>query len=767
MKKVTTRTREPDFNTACTWWPDLPNIWTPVGWKDHMFRFNILWDGSIYAQPHLNRRTETWKDEGLHLWLWPNGEEWKERWPVKPITFDDGMVKQGWVDDDAPVLWSEWSRDGLLLRSSVMVHIPGGSDVQTGVEPLFAWIRLSIEDLCPALPLEESHGFNLLFMAPKLTFSMSARDNARLVPGDVQYPRPLQAERGRYQRARGLRILERNGKVRLAVAPGGDCTRAALQAGTRQQPCPALYVQLPTKKGACVDILLPMIPAERTIVDRELALGYAGARAETRRYWRRILTTPARFEVPERPINNIIRQSTRLSHLLSEKNPATGKYCKINGSLVYANLWTTPGAMDLAMMMDTLGFHKTVERYLDIFREEQGTVTPPGPSYKPHPGYLSTPSLYKSIDWLSDNGAVLYTLCTHALLSGSLTFRERFVDCIVKSCDWIREARRTRNHDGYEGVLPSAVATDRRTEIQALWSDGWNYKGLCSAVRLLRLMRHPRAEEFAEEARSYRTDFLTALRDKCRKMRSWRDARGRNHMLVPTALTGDARNETRHAFYLDTGPLFPVFAGLINANDPLMDGVRLWFREGPPHRFYRRDSNCWQVPALDHEMSSCEPCYSWNVFHSWQLGDRQKFLEGMYSLFAGSVSRKTGISCETRGGITGTVFSAPLAIYMARLAVIDDEIKENELHLLRLTPLAWLKPGDQGVYKAVPTVYGPVTLLTRISRDGGALDVKYEPAFRHTPGKAVLHVPPIPGLKTVRVNGKRMTARRGSILLEG
>ena len=47
---------EPNFSTACDWWPDLPNIWTPLGWREHMFRFNVLWNGTILAQPHTNRR---------------------------------------------------------------------------------------------------------------------------------------------------------------------------------------------------------------------------------------------------------------------------------------------------------------------------------------------------------------------------------------------------------------------------------------------------------------------------------------------------------------------------------------------------------------------------------------------------------------------------------------------------------------------------------------------------------------------------------------
>ena len=207
-----------------------------------------------------------------------------------------------------------------------------------------------------------------------------------------------------------------------------------------------------------------------------------------------------------------------------------------------------------------------------------------------------------------------------------------------------------------------------------------------------------------------------------------------------------------------------VFSGLLPASDPLMRDTLAWFREGPQREYYRRDSLCWQVPMLDHEMSSCEPCYSWNVFHSRQLGNREKFLEGMYSLFAGSMSQQTRISCETRGGITGNVFAAPLAIYLARIALIDDECQANQLHLLRFAPLAWLKPGDEGIYDRVPTIYGPVSLRTRVSKDGTTLDVTYQAKFRVVPKKVVLLIPPMPGLKTVKVNGKKVTPKGGKVV---
>ena len=63
--------KEPNIETAFTWWSELPSKWTPVGWKDHLFRFNIPWNGAIVAQPNLNRRTEQWKGQGVQLLVSP------------------------------------------------------------------------------------------------------------------------------------------------------------------------------------------------------------------------------------------------------------------------------------------------------------------------------------------------------------------------------------------------------------------------------------------------------------------------------------------------------------------------------------------------------------------------------------------------------------------------------------------------------------------------------------------------------------------------
>jgi hypothetical protein len=129
--------------------------------------------------------------------------------------------------------------------------------------------------------------------------------------------------------------------------------------------------------------------------------------------------------------------------------------------------------------------------------------------------------------------------------------------------------------------------------------------------------------------------------------------------------------------------------------------------------------------VLDHEISSCEPCYSWNIVNSWKTGDRAHFLEGMYALFTGAISNQTFVNCEHRHAMYGNCFVAPLMTWCVRQSVIDDQLAANELHLLRLVPLAWVTSREQTVFENMPTEYGPVDLKFRLSGDGKQLDVTF------------------------------------------
>jgi hypothetical protein len=616
-------------------------------------------------------------------------------------------------------------------------------------------VQAAIHDL----PLEKEIYFVIRINSPSLATSMSIRGHRLNYP---PYPRQLRPHTHAYSPREGLR-LEEGAKVRLAITPHQD---GAVEFVPKKEGVTddLLIVRMPGRVGARLDLLVPMLPTERKVFQEEMAFGRDRALRQAEACWRKRPRTAATFRVPEAPLNEAIRHSLKFAEVVAEKNPATSDYSMLSGSLTYANLWTTPFAMTCIMTLDALGYHSTVEKYLEIFRKEQGTVVPPGDLYRLHPGYLSSPKTLTSIDWLSDHGAMLYAISEHALLSGNREFIARWTDAIVKACEFIEYGRSLTGHGGAERLLAPAIATDDPSKIQAVWNDGWNYKGLATAARLLRRIGHGRAQEFTAAAQDYRRVFQAAFRRKAAGLPKWTDVRGRKHPFCPHALAGDRPAERRHPFYLDTGPLFPVFAGLLDAADPLMCAVRRWFSEGPATAFFRRDSNAFQVPCLDHGISSCEPCYSWNAFHAHQAGDRTAFLETMYSLFAGAMSRQTWTMCETRGGITGLTPACP-QIWLARLAVIDDQLGRDELHLLRLLPTAWCRPGQTAVFDNMPTEFGPVSLRVALSRDGATLDVAFRPVFRSAPAKILLYRPVLEGLKHLRVNGKIVATKAGKVEL--
>jgi hypothetical protein len=757
--------REPNMEIASTWWSELPAKWTPFGWKDHMFRYNVLFNGMISAVPDLNPRAEAWKGLGCQLGVVPLNRVDFPGHVTDPQ--DNGSVIQGWYDSPAPVLWTEWAADGITFREEVFGHVPGGKAVETGIEPLFAWVRLTIHDLMPGLPLPEKYGWSLNLRAPYIaTGAMSIRYNIAILRDRADYPRKLTSEPAEYDPTTGLRLVEPDGKIRLGIAPGHNGEVIVLPDKPGEKDF-LIHIPVEVKKGNHVDLLLPMIPTERDVFDREMAVGYDRALAEANSFWAKVPKTAARFETPEEQINKAIVNNLKMGEIIAEKDPETGEYAQLTGSWAYADIWATPAAMQSVMVYDTMGYFETAEKYLEMYIDAQGTVLPQGDYFEPHPGSLGPPERVAATVWTSDHGALLWAIAEHGLVSGNAEYIERVTEPIVKGCEFIQYMRGIDGHDGVVGLIPPGVATDMPTKIQSVWADAWNHKGLATAVRFLKRIDHPRAGEFEKEAEDYRRVFVKALREAAAGMPTWTDDEGEEHHLVPMAVHNAQDFEYRNAFYLDTGPLVAVFAGLVDADDPMMTATIDWFRNGPPREVYRYDSDCWQVPSLHREMSSCEPCYSFNVFHSHELKDRKHYLEGMYSLFAGAISRQTHTACETRGGVTG-VIGSHLPVYLARLAVLDDQVAENELHLLRLVPLAWLMDEPGLILEKMPTEFGPVDLRARLDDSGKDLDVDFNPSFRVSPGKVILHVPPLEGLERILLNGKQRdwSAGTGWIVLE-
>jgi hypothetical protein len=105
-----------------------------------------------------------------------------------------------------------------------------------------------------------------------------------------------------------------------------------------------------------------------------------------------------------------------------------------------------------------------------------------------------------------------------------------------------------------------------------------------------------------------------------------------------------------------------------------------------------------------------------------------------------------------------------LAFYCARLAVIDDEIAEGELHLLRLCPQSWITAERETAFENMRTLYGTVSLRFRLTADKQTLEVRFLTSWHQQAPKVILHAPPARRNLRVVVNGVRYAATSHIVL---
>ena len=141
------------------------------------------------------------------------------------------------------MLWTEWRRNGLALREEVFAHLPGGGPVRTGMEPLFAWVRLSLRNI-EAKSNDGHYGWWIEIERPHIRKSMSRDQNLIADPQAANYPDKLSLESTK----QGTILIDPRGMVRLGpVSPEGTVT---YRERTVQIPGPMLRVNLPAAKNA-------------------------------------------------------------------------------------------------------------------------------------------------------------------------------------------------------------------------------------------------------------------------------------------------------------------------------------------------------------------------------------------------------------------------------------------------------------------------------------------------------------------------------------
>lgn len=752
---------EPTIEDARRWFARMPNPLTFVGWKEHIFEAMINHAGDVIL-PNTNAAQKgypEYADQTAHFCFFWTPDLAPHWWSLgHGNVIDEGSCRQELLDGYRPVVITHRKCAGIWVRQTVFAHRTGAAELERGDEPYFVWVRFEIEDMVDEI-LGDIETFAVqvhLANGSALRTSMSKGANVAYNPFEP-YPRML-AWSPPYL------LEEETDLVRLGLADDGEavwnpegCDWHAAWMPTwpyfRDDNVNFLTLPLPPEREAARDVVIPILPVTRDQIDAEMDVGRDAALAETLGFWDEQESRGAAVRIPEPLAESTIRNFPIQVLTAADKNPARAMRLLNMGAHNYEAIWNTPAAMLTAWGLDFLGRHEEAAAYMGLYEYADDLAEPPGEHFAAHEGFLTSPPDLAGIVWVPDHGAVLWAAAQHALLTDDPEFLDRWVPILLKGIDWIRVQRGQTGHPGYEGILPPGRGSDNPQIGQWVWNDGWCYKGLVTVVDLLERIGHAEAAKWRDEADDYRECFQAAVRDAASK-ESWVDEDGVEWPFVPAELTDPTMAQARHEFYLDCGPTHLAFAGLLDCDDPLIDAALQWLTRGPVGRWFEPEMDFRRPPMLYHELSSCEPCYSWNLLARLLRGERIEFVEGLMSLLAGGQDPDVLSGVETRYGQFAVLFPAPLTICAARRAIVDDELGPD-LHLLRMVPRSWLAEGKELSLRDLPTRFGPMSIA--VTGRGGGLEIELELPERRTPAGVLLYHPPLAGPLVVEADGQRMT----------
>ncbi|MCW5983105.1 MAG: hypothetical protein KIT09_33760 [Bryobacteraceae bacterium] len=744
------RAPEPSYEQAVARWPDFRRPIVYLGCKDHPDEFGVMWNGNLT----LASRTMTAADQRLFRARADDSLQVSFSMGDKPDfanrEAEDGTSEASLAEGYLPITEIRLRKGGVtLVQEAFATNAQGGCTAQAWDEPVFLRVRFRVED--------PGTGAGPVRLWAQLAgnhtrYEMDARRNVRIAFAAPPYARKLEGAGNTVRDERGMVVVRASRLARFHGQLPDSLNSVALREWQLDRNL-AEY-ELPREKGAALELIVPFLPASEGAIGAAARLDHGQAREALAGCWNGEIGRGMQIRVPEEPLNNLWRYNAPMSFMTADRYP-NGDYVLKTSSHHYEAYWPTPGAMNMVALAQQ-GYRDEVKAYLEPFLDKQRYRPVPntGASFLSSRGFISGPSEHVLISWVGDHGAILWAASEYYLLTRDKAFLDRWLPSMLEGLEWIaREREYTKVRGGRAaGLMPAGRATDDDRQAYFVWVDGWIYRGLASVCRVLEAIGHQDAARWTRERDDYRAAFQKALRDQIQRTFQWTDRGGVRIPFVPWEL--DQTNaDYLHFFYLDCGPMFLGVSGLEDASDDTMTWVLKYLTEGPGTGRANPDWTTYSDrPSLRFEMSTVEPCYSWNVNLRFLRNEREKFLEGFYSQAAGAVSRRFLGGSEHRDGIQQLpVMNAVINGHLRNMLVFEND--GGGLDLLRNAPSVWLREGKEIDVRGAETYFGPLRYHVRAA--GGRVEAEIETPSRERPQSIRLHVyhPEGRPLRAAAVNG--------------
>jgi hypothetical protein len=513
-------------------------------------------------------------------------------------------------------------------------------------------------------------------------------------------------------------------------------------------------------------LLLPYGLVSPETAERIARVDSARELAEVAGFWKRLLYGPGQIHTPDAFVNDyLVAVAGQMAQQVAHRGRSTGVWMYKTSPNHYEAYWPC-NAMKALPVFDLRGMTLLTGRLLQsaidmqtdelrgLDRVKMGHGEQlAGEGFAKLPGFLGNYGEWTANPLLLSHGLTLWALASHYRITRDdawLTAGQKSpLAAMLEGCDWVVQQRRRtmREVDGkrvpYWGLLPAASAHDWLAG-NTIFNDAFCIYGMTEVVRLLREIKHPRAEELARELADYRRclhDRYAEARDRARSLPL---ADGRTIPYVPRIVQelDWAKPDWTYSGYS------PVRAGAWGALDPhdeLVDQSLAFLEAGMPQGEGYYFSGAAGADNADVNFAAVSDPnaprhYLWRHYVEyetmWPVGaplflardDLPRFFEWFAHNFAFVIHQDFRVGVESFDGVPSCAPGDAERWLAARGMSVREfggyDGTPQSLWLLQAIPRAWLRPGNRLSVTDMGTFFGgKIDLDVQVADDGDSLSV--------------------------------------------
>jgi hypothetical protein len=499
----------------------------------------------------------------------------------------------------------------------------------------------------------------------------------------------------------------------------------------KPMPNEEMSILLNPGQSVNVDFIIPHHSISEERAGALMQLDFEKSLTDCRKYWKEQLATSAKFEIPEKVINESLKAGILHCDIatlgLQNEGPV----------LATVGLYSPIGSESAPIIQyfDSIGWHKLAERAIDFFLERQ----------RPD-GFIQNFAGYQL-----ETGPVLWTMGEHFRYTRDLEWARRVSPKIIKACDYLlqwRERNKTEEcrNKGCYGLLDGKVA-DPEDFFHSFMLNAVSYIGLSRAAEILAAIDSPEAKSMNEEVVRFREDIRNAYCQSLAKAPVVPISDGSWAPMPPpwTEYSGGL------CFYADGGRWFTH--GTFSGRDTLIGPMWLVICEilGP------EEIGTWMMLKTNQLVTKenaglSQPYYCRHDFVHLKRGEVKEYLKTYYNQLSALHDRQTYTFSEHYFQCTQHKTHEEAWFLMQTRWMLYLE-EGDTLSMLKAIPRKWLEDGKKIVLSGVKSYFGAIIFNVESDLKNNVIKAEIKLESGRLPANVAIRLPHPEGLKAIACEG--------------